>query len=123
MLVIIFQAPSDLVSDGFISPYIFTYGSLLTIGMSLLVSLFLIFPLVERTSGAKHLQFMTGLNPATFWLTNLAWDFGIYLSSCILMITFLLALDYEDTFTTFQAPGRYYIWHIKSSYLLCRTTI
>ena len=74
-------------------------------GMSLLSSLFLIFPLVERTSGAKHLQFMTGLNPATFWLTNLAWDYLIYFVASILMLAFLMGLDYEDTFTTFQAPG------------------
>ena len=102
-----FQAPSDLVSDGFISPYIFTYGSLLSIAMSLLVSLFLIFPLVERTSGAKHLQMMTGLHPATFWITNLAWDFLIYLASSTMMIVFLMAFDYDKTFTSFQAPGNY----------------
>ena len=74
--------------------------------MSLLVSLFLIFPLVERTSGAKHLQMMTGLNPMTFWLTNLAWDFLIYLVSSALMVLFLMVLDYDHTFTSFQAPGR-----------------
>ena len=73
--------------------------------MSLLVSLFLIFPLVERTSGAKHLQMMTGLSPATFWLTNLAWDFLIYLVASFLMTAMLLALDYDKTFTSFQAPG------------------
>ena len=103
----IIQAPSDLVSDGFISPYIFTYGSLLSIAMSLLVSVFLIFPLVERTSGAKHLQMMTGLHPVTFWITNLAWDFSIYLLSSALMIIFLMAFDYDKTFTSAQAPGKF----------------
>ena len=99
------QAPSDLVSGGIVSPYIYTYGSLLSIGMSLLVSLFLIFPLVERTSGAKHLQLMTGLHPATFWITHLAWDFLIYLCSAFSMACLLFLLDYQDTFTAFQAPG------------------
>ena len=95
------------MSDGFISPYIFTYGSLLSIAMSLLVSVFLIFPLVERTSGAKHLQMMTGLHPVTFWVTNLAWDFSIYLASSTLMIIFLMAFDYDKTFTSAQAPGKF----------------
>ena len=94
-----------MVTDGTLSPYTSIYGWLLTIAMSLFVSLFLIFPLVERVSGAKHLQMMTGLSPLTFWITNLGWDFLIYLVSSSLMTVMLFAFDYDKTFSSFQAPG------------------
>ena len=87
------------------------YGILLTMGMSLLVSLFVIFPIVERTSGAKHLQMMTGLHPVTYWISNLAWDYLIYLFSSVMMLILLMAMDHEKTFTSFQAPGKFRVQH------------
>ena len=101
------KAPSELPYPPSRNMDVLTYGSFLTMGMSLLVSLFIIFPIVERTSGAKHLQMMTGLHPVTFWTTNLAWDFSIYLASSALMIIFLMAFDYDKTFTSAQAPGKF----------------
>lgn len=84
---------------------VLTYVILLTMGMCLLVSLFIIFPIKERTSGAKHLQLMTGLHPVTYWISNLAWDYLIYLVSSALMLIVLMAMDHDKTFTSFQAPG------------------
>ena len=49
---------------------------------------------------------MTGINPATFWLTNLIWDFSIYLVSSTVMVVFLMAMDSNGTFTTSEAPGK-----------------
>ena len=85
---------------------VLTYGMLLTMGMSLLVSIFIIFPIEERRSGAKHLQMMTGVHPVTYWISNLAWDYLIYVVSTTLMLILLMAMDHEKTFTSFQAPGK-----------------
>ena len=100
-----FQAPSDTVSNGILSPLLYTYGTVLSMGINMVVALFILFPVVERTSGSKHLQLMTGLSPATFWLINLFWDFLIYIVSGLLMVGILMAMDYQSTFTTYQAPG------------------
>ena len=102
------KAPSELpypnsMMDDFLD--VLTYGTLLTMGICLLVSLFIIFPIKERTSGAKHLQMMTGLHPVTYWISNLAWDYLIYLVSSALMLILLMAMDHDKTFTSFQAPG------------------
>ena len=90
---------------------VLTYGVLLTMGMSLLVSLFIIFPIEERRTGAKHLQMMTGLHPVIYWISNLTWDYLIYLASSALMLILLMAMDHDKTFTSFQAPGKFRVQH------------
>ena len=74
-------------------------------GINFVAAFFILFPIVERTSGAKHLQIMTGLNPITFWSVNLVWDFILYLFAGLLMVGVLMSMDFQSTFTTFQAPG------------------
>ena len=76
-------------------------------GINTVIALFILFPIVERTSGSKHLQIMTGINPFTFWCVNLIWDFLLYIFSGLLMVGVLVAMDGQNTFTTFQAPGWY----------------
>ena len=107
------KAPSELPSPEpmMIMMDVLTYGILLTMGISLLLSLFIIFPIEERRSGAKHLQMMTGLHPAIYWISNLAWDYLIYLVSSALMLILLMAMDHAKTFTSFQAPGKFRVQH------------
>ena len=109
--IFMIKAPSELPYPPSRNMDVLTYGSFLTMGMSLLVSLFIIFPIVERTSGAKHLQMMTGLHPVTYWISNLAWDYLIYLFSSVMMLILLMAMDHEKTFTSFQAPGKFRVQH------------
>ena len=57
----------------------------LTFGLSFLTSSFIIFPLQEKSNRSKFLQFVSGLNPLTYWLGILLWDMLITLFSCTLV--------------------------------------
>jgi len=35
---------------------------------------FIVFLVEERQSGSRHLQFVSGVKPAIFWLVNYCWD-------------------------------------------------
>lgn len=42
--------------------------------MSFVPASFVLFLIEERVSKAKHLQFISGMKPVTYWLGNFAWD-------------------------------------------------
>jgi len=42
--------------------------------MSFIPASFVLFLIEERVSKAKHLQFISGMKPVTYWLGNFAWD-------------------------------------------------
>lgn len=55
-------------------------STLLPIGMSFLVASFAMFPVVDRTSGSKNLQLMTGISGPLYWLSNYLFDLIVYAS-------------------------------------------
>lgn len=95
----------QVTQNDFISPDTFLYSLALTLGVSLFVSAFLLFPLVERITNAKQVQMMTGVNPLVFWGSNLAWDVSLLLVSTTLTIIVLVAMDGKQFFTTNRAFG------------------
>ncbi|TRY70235.1 hypothetical protein TCAL_12705 [Tigriopus californicus] len=95
----------EILSQEFISPYVFAYGVALPQGMGVLIAAFVIFPLLERVSGAKQVQLMTGLHPAIFWLSNILWDFLLYIVGMIIMMAIIFGLDREQTFLAGEAAG------------------
>jgi ABC-2 family transporter protein len=42
--------------------------------LSFVPASFVIFLVEERTSKAKHLQFVSGVKPTTFWFASYSWD-------------------------------------------------
>ena len=42
--------------------------------MSSFPASFVLFLISERTTGAKHLHLVSGVNPTTYWCTNFVWD-------------------------------------------------
>ena len=44
------------------------------IAMSFVPASFVVFLVMERASKAKHLQFVSGVDPAIYWLSNYVWD-------------------------------------------------
>lgn len=42
--------------------------------MSFVPASFVLFLIEERVSKAKHLQFVSGVKPVLYWLTNFTWD-------------------------------------------------
>lgn len=42
--------------------------------MSFVPASFVLFLIEERASKAKHLQFVSGVKPVLYWVTNYVWD-------------------------------------------------
>ena len=95
----------ESVATGGSSFLTFGYGIPIPLGLAILVSSFLIFPLSERATNAKQVQLMTGLHPAVFWMSNLVWDFLLYSLSAFIMFGLILGLDEKETFLSHDAWG------------------
>jgi len=67
----------------------FQVGFNVSFGFAFLVASFVIFPVKERATKSKHLQYVSGLRAPIFWLSAFFWDFVNYLVSiCILILLF-----------------------------------
>lgn len=58
--------------------------------MSFIPASFVLFLIQERVSKAKHLQFVSGVNPAVYWLASFAWDM---VSTSFTTLLFHLLID------------------------------
>ncbi|XP_054524973.1 phospholipid-transporting ATPase ABCA3-like isoform X1 [Pan troglodytes] len=58
----------------------------LQFGMALLISGFCLLTVTERTTKAKHIQFVSGVSVIVYWLSALLWDFIIFFASCCLVM-------------------------------------
>ena len=67
----------------------FNVGFNISFGFAFLVASFVIFPVKERATKSKHLQYVSGLQPAIFWLSAFFWDVLNFLASvAVLMLLF-----------------------------------
>lgn len=69
----------------------FTISFNFVFGISFLASSFVLFLIKERSTKAKHIQFVSGVNPVNFWLSTFCWDMINYIIPCFfLMMTFII---------------------------------
>nr|XP_055026150.1 phospholipid-transporting ATPase ABCA1 isoform X1 [Misgurnus anguillicaudatus] len=61
--------------------------------MSFIPASFVLFLIQERVSKAKHLQFVSGVNPTIYWLANFAWDMCNYVMPCLIVIVIFLCFQ------------------------------
>ncbi|KAK5601059.1 ATP-binding cassette sub- A member 1 [Crenichthys baileyi] len=61
--------------------------------MSFIPASFVLFLIQERVSKAKHLQFVSGVNPTIYWLTNFVWDMFNYIVPCFIVIVIFLCFQ------------------------------
>ncbi|XP_053447493.1 retinal-specific phospholipid-transporting ATPase ABCA4 isoform X1 [Nycticebus coucang] len=54
--------------------------------MSFVPASFVLYLIQERVNKAKHLQFISGVSPITYWLTNFLWDIMNYAVSAALVV-------------------------------------
>eukprot|EP00794_Sanderia_malayensis_P015936 gene15936-17537_t len=75
------------------------------IAMSFVPASFVIFLVTERVSKAKHLQFVSGVDPITYWLTNFLWDMCNYLIPALacMLILYCFGLPAYASSTNFPA--------------------
>ena len=59
--------------------------------LSFIPASFLVFLLEERSTNAKQLQFVSGVKPYVYWLSNYAWDLINYIVPCVLCFALFLA--------------------------------
>ena len=53
--------------------------------MSFVPASFVVFLIQERVNKAKHMQFISGVQPFLYWLSNFIWDMvRLLISSCTL---------------------------------------
>ena len=65
-------------------------------GMAPLASSFLIFVVKEKESKAKHVQMVSGVGPAAYWLSAYAWDFITFMVPSAGCIVLFLAFDIDE---------------------------
>nr|KAG5685402.1 hypothetical protein BaRGS_010208 [Batillaria attramentaria] len=63
-----------------------TLSILIPLGMSVLMPMFVHFIVKERLVGALHMQVVSGVHPVVFWLSNLSFDFLVYLIATGLVV-------------------------------------
>ncbi|XP_056156372.1 phospholipid-transporting ATPase ABCA1-like [Lampris incognitus] len=61
--------------------------------MSFIPASFVLFLIQERVNKAKHLQFVSGVNPAVYWVANFAWDMCNYIVPCLIVIVIFLCFQ------------------------------
>ncbi|GAA6072669.1 phospholipid-transporting ATPase ABCA1 [Tachysurus ichikawai] len=61
--------------------------------MSFIPASFVLFLIQERVSKAKHLQFVSGVNPTAYWVANFTWDMCNYVVPCLIVIVIFLCFQ------------------------------
>ncbi|XP_062373279.1 phospholipid-transporting ATPase ABCA1-like isoform X2 [Sardina pilchardus] len=64
--------------------------------MSFIPASFVLFLIQERVNKAKHLQFVSGVNPAVYWVANFAWDMCNYIVPCFIVIVIFLCFQQKS---------------------------
>ena len=62
------------------------------VAMSFVPASFVVFLVYERGIKAKHLQFVSGLNPVMYWLANYVWDMVCFFFFFFFFFLFLFFL-------------------------------
>ncbi|XP_049663821.1 phospholipid-transporting ATPase ABCA7 [Accipiter gentilis] len=73
--------------------------------MSFVPASFVLFLIEEQVSKAKHLQFVSGMKPVTYWLGNFTWDMCNYLVPALLVILIFLCFQQESYVSSANLPS------------------
>ncbi|XP_047446367.1 retinal-specific phospholipid-transporting ATPase ABCA4-like isoform X2 [Mugil cephalus] len=61
--------------------------------MSFIPASFVLYLIQERVTKAKHLQFVSGVSPLVYWVTNFFWDMMNYSVSTAMVVGIFMAFD------------------------------
>uniref|UniRef100_A0A182MJU0 ABC transporter domain-containing protein n=1 Tax=Anopheles culicifacies TaxID=139723 RepID=A0A182MJU0_9DIPT len=76
--------------------------------MAFVSALFILFYIKERTTRAKLLQFVSGVNVTLFWMISYLWDYIVFVLSALCYIV-TLAIIQQDGWSTFDQLGRAFL--------------
>lgn len=88
----------------------FTLSFILVFGISFLASSFVVSIIKERTTKAKHLQYVSGVNSFYYWISSFFWDFPVALVSCCLILLVFKAFDIECYGDNEHLPNIFFIF-------------
>jgi ATP-binding cassette subfamily A (ABC1) protein 3 len=71
----------------------FNVASTLLFGMAFLASSFVRPVVEERSSKAKHIQFVSGVSPFSYWMSSFVWDMINYFIPCIVILILFAAFQ------------------------------
>ncbi|XP_077864040.1 phospholipid-transporting ATPase ABCA1-like [Saccoglossus kowalevskii] len=57
---------------------------------------FVVYLIQDKSSNAKHLQFVSGLNPTIYWITHFIWDLCNYCITAFLVIVIFVAFQKDS---------------------------
>ncbi|XP_072430717.1 retinal-specific phospholipid-transporting ATPase ABCA4 isoform X2 [Chiloscyllium punctatum] len=61
--------------------------------MSFVPASFVLYLIQERVSNAKHLQFVSGMSPTTYWVSNFLWDMCNYSVTTVMVILIFIGFN------------------------------
>lgn len=76
---------------------------IISLGMAFIPSSYVAFTVKERASKAKHLQFISGVGMVAYWLSNLVFDFVVFLLPAVSAIVIILGFK-QEAFTGANLP-------------------
>ncbi|XP_036595067.1 phospholipid-transporting ATPase ABCA1 [Trichosurus vulpecula] len=72
--------------------------------MSFVPASFVVFLIQERVSKAKHLQFISGVKPVIYWLSNFVWDMCNYVVPATLVIIIFICFQQKSYVSSTNLP-------------------
>uniref|UniRef100_A0A670KEM8 ATP binding cassette subfamily A member 1 n=1 Tax=Podarcis muralis TaxID=64176 RepID=A0A670KEM8_PODMU len=72
--------------------------------MSFVPASFVVFLIQERVTKAKHLQFICGVKPVTYWLANFVWDMCNYVVPATLVIIIFVGFQQKSYVSSSNLP-------------------
>lgn len=72
--------------------------------LSFVPSSFVLFLIEERTSKAKHLQFISGVNPIIYWITNYLWDLINYSIPALIIVLIFFCFQTDAYVSSANLP-------------------
>lgn len=79
------------------------------LGVLYVVCNFIANPLLERVSKSKHIKFMAGVNPVTYWLAHFLWDLVCYSVIMIILLVPIIVFGHQGMFTKPDMTGVFFM--------------
>ncbi|XP_055488379.1 phospholipid-transporting ATPase ABCA1-like [Leucoraja erinacea] len=73
--------------------------------MSFVPASFVVFLIQERVTKAKHLQIISGVKPAIYWLANYMWDMCNYVVPAILVVIIFICFQQKSYVSSTNLPA------------------
>nr|XP_057928387.1 phospholipid-transporting ATPase ABCA1 isoform X2 [Doryrhamphus excisus] len=73
--------------------------------MSLVPASFILFLIEERARKAKHLQFVSGVKPILYWVTNFSWDMLNYTVPAVMVVLIFLCFQQQAYVSNNNLPA------------------